>query len=189
VSRPFEHPGSDDAILRIASGEPEGPDRDGVVVITAATLDRLHVVADVLSRSAFLAHFETQLSASLARLEPLAERLRRGSSVGLRGRQLVSELGEVLVAEMRMVGRVEVSEKPERVWDRPDLDLLYVRLAEEYEIEQRDAAMTRKLELLGRSSSLLLDMLSSRRSLHVEWYIVILILLEIVILVYEVWFQ
>lgn len=188
VARPFDAPESDDALLRIASDAPEGPDRVGAVTIADASLDRLHVVADVLSRSAFLAHFEAQLSGSLARLEPFAEQLRRGSMVGLSSRRLVAELGEVLVSEMRMVGRVEVSEKPERVWDRPDLDALYVRLAEEYELEQRDAAMTRKLELLRRSSSLFLEMLVNRRTLHVEWYIVILILLEVVILVYEIWF-
>jgi uncharacterized Rmd1/YagE family protein len=142
-------------------------------------------VADVLARSAFLAHFESRLSSSIDRLEPLAEQLRRRGSVGLRSRRLLEELGEVLVSEMRMVGRVEVSEKPERIWDRPDLDALYVRLADEYELESRDRAVTRKLELLGRSTNTFLEMLATRRSLHVEWYIVILILLEILILVYD----
>jgi uncharacterized Rmd1/YagE family protein len=185
VRRPFASPESDDAEIRVAREEPEGPDREGFVVVAEASLDRLQVVADVLARSAFLAHFEARLSSSIDRLEPLAEQLRRGARGRLSGRRLLRELGEVLVSEMRMVGRVEVSEKPERVWDRPELDRLYVRLAEEYELEARDHAVTRKFDLLGRSANNLLDMLASRRSLHVEWYIVILILVEIVILVYD----
>jgi uncharacterized Rmd1/YagE family protein len=185
VARPFDSPESDDAVIRVAPGEPEGPDREGVVVVAEASLERLHVVADVLARSAFLAHFEAGLSASIGQLEPVAEQLRRGARAGLHSRRLLRALGEVLVSEMRMVGRVEVSEKPERVWDRPDLDALYERLAEEYELHSRDRAVTRKLDLLGRSANNLLEMLASRRSLHVEWYIVILIVLEIVILLYE----
>ena len=43
----------------------------------------------------------------------------------------------------RMVGRVEVAEKPEIVWDDPRLDRLYERLATEYELRDRDRALSR----------------------------------------------
>jgi uncharacterized Rmd1/YagE family protein len=185
VARPFDAPSTDDATIRIAPDEAEGTDAQGSVVLCDASLEKLQVVADVLARSALLAHYEDQLATSMDRLEPVAERLRRNGRAGLSGRRLLSDLGEVLVTEMRMVGRAEVSEKPERIWDRPDLDQLYVKLAEEYELEDRDRALSRKLELLGRSASTFLEMLQSRRSLHVEWYIVILILIEIVIVVWD----
>lgn len=42
---------------------------------------------------------------------------------------------------------------------------------------------------LGRSTNNLLDMLATRRSLAVEWYIVILILVEIVILVWDLFIR
>jgi len=185
VVRPFEIPESDAAEVRISASESEGPDRRGAIVIREASLSRLHVIADVLARSAFLAHYEAVLGSSMSRVELLAERLRHGRSAGLRARRLLAELGEVLVTELRMVGRVEVSEKPERIWDEPELDVLYTHMAEEYELRDRDRAVTRKLELLGRAAGSFLDVLGNRRSLHVEWYIVILILVEIVILVYD----
>ena len=84
-----------------------------------------------------------------------------------------------------MVGRVEVSEKPERVWNRRDLYQVYARMAEEYELGERDRAVSRKLELLGRAAGTFLDVLGNRRSLHVEWYIVALIVVEIVLLIYD----
>ncbi|HPG27358.1 MAG: RMD1 family protein [Spirochaetaceae bacterium] len=185
VVSPLPSPEFDTASIRISADEPEGADREGVLVIAEASLERFHVVADVLARSALLAHYESEVSTALDRVEPLAERLRLGAHRGLRGRQLLQELGEVLVSEMRMVGRAEVSEKPERLWDRPRLDALYVRLAEEYELADRDRAVTRKLELLGRATETFLGVLDTRRSLNVEWYIVILILIELFLLVYE----
>ena len=36
-----------------------------------------------------------------------------------------------------MVGRVAVAEKPELLWDRPDLEGLYIRLEDEFEIKER----------------------------------------------------
>ncbi len=185
VSEPFEAPESDEAWIRVASGESEGPDRDGLLVIREASLERLQVVADVLARSALLAHYEAELASAMDRVEPLAERVRSGGSARLRGRTLLAELGFVLDSEIRMVGRAEVSEKPGRLWEHPDLDRLYVRFADEYELLDRDRAVARKLDLLGRAASTFLDILNNRHSLHVEWYIVILILIEIVLLVYE----
>ena len=185
VQQPFASPESDFASIRVDRTRSEGPDHQGVLVIAEATLDRLHVVADVLARSAVLAYYEAEATAALDRLQPIAERMRTRGSRVFRARHLLTELGEALVSEMRMVGRAEVSEKPGRIWDRPDLDALYVRLAEEYELAERDHAVTRKLELLGRTANTFLDVLGTRRSLLVEWYIVILILLEIVILVYD----
>jgi uncharacterized Rmd1/YagE family protein len=185
VSDPFEAPESDEAWIRVAAGEPEGPDRDGLLVIRETSLERLQVVADVLARSAFLAHYEAEVASAMDRVQPLAQRVRSGGSARLRGRTLLEEIGFVLDSEIRMIGRAEVSEKPGRLWEHPDLDALYVRFADEYELVDRDRAVTRKLDLLGRAASTFLEMLNNRHILRVEWYIVILILIEIVLLVYE----
>ena len=50
-------------------------------------------------------------------------------------------------------------------------------------------ATLRKLELIGDTAQTLLDLLQNRRSLRVEWYIVILIVVEIVLTLYELFFH
>jgi uncharacterized Rmd1/YagE family protein len=84
-----------------------------------------------------------------------------------------------------MTGRIEVSEKPELIWDYPEFERLYVRLEDEFELAERHAAIDRKLGLISKTAQTLLDLLHNRRSLRVEWYIVILIVVEIVINVGE----
>jgi uncharacterized Rmd1/YagE family protein len=101
------------------------------------------------------------------------------------GKDLVREIGEVMLIRTRMVGRVEVSEKPEITWDDSELDRLYERLATEFELRDRDRALSRKLELISDVASTYLELLDTRKSRRLEWYIVILILVEIVLFVWE----
>lgn len=84
-----------------------------------------------------------------------------------------------------MVGRVEVAEKPDLLWDHPQLERVYARLLDEYELSERHRALGRKLELISRTAETVLELLQNRRSLRVEWYIVILIVVEILLTLYE----
>jgi uncharacterized Rmd1/YagE family protein len=96
---------------------------------------------------------------------------------------LLRHIGRTLDIQQRMVGRVEVEEKPETLWERPDLERLHQRLAEEYELPERHRALERKLDLIARTANSLLTLQYNRRSLRVEWYIVALIVVEILITV------
>jgi len=189
VTGAFPRPEGDEAVICVDPGAEEGPDANGVLVLREPSLERFQVVAHVLARSAVLAHYEAELEGALARLEPLADRLRTRGRSGLGGRALLRQLGEVLATQLRMLGRAQVGEKPEMTWERPDLDRLYVRLAAEYELAERERALTRKLELLAGTAGTFLEMLQSRRTLRVEWYIVGLIAVEIVILVYDLFWR
>lgn len=80
-----------------------------------------------------------------------------------------------------MVGRVEVTEKPELLWDHPEHEQLYLRLEDEYELTERHAALDRKLSLISRTAETVLSILQDKRTLRVEWYITILIVIEIFI--------
>jgi uncharacterized Rmd1/YagE family protein len=88
-----------------------------------------------------------------------------------------------------MVGRVALSDKPDVLWDRPDLERHYARITEEYEIDERFEAVEAKLDLIGRTIQTAIDLVQSRRTLRVEWYIVILILFEIALTLYEMFLR
>ena len=88
-----------------------------------------------------------------------------------------------------MVWRVEVVEKPDLLWDEPDLERFYARLEDEYELRERALALERKLDLVSGTASTALDLLQNRRSLRVEWYIVALIVVEILLTLYDMFLQ
>ncbi len=68
-----------------------------------------------------------------------------------------------------MVGRTEVGEKPELLWERPESERFYVRLEDEYELKERHFDLERKLELISRTVETLPELFQSDRSLRLEW--------------------
>ena len=85
-----------------------------------------------------------------------------------------------------MSGRVAVAEKPDAVWDRPDLERLYARLQDEYEFKERAEALSRKLALISETAKVLTDIIATKRSLRLELIIVLLIVFEIIITGFQI---
>lgn len=185
ITGPFPEPESEEVELEIDASREERVDSTGVIGLRVATLDRLRVVADILAKSAVLSHYEGRLAEVLDHIEPLAASLSRRGRSGLRASDLLRQMGEVLLTQHTMVGRVEVTEKPELLWEHAELERVYARLEQEYELRERSVALERKLQLISRTAETLHDLLQSKRTLRVEWYIVILILAEILLTLYQ----
>ena len=166
-----------------------GDTREGVsenkLHLQEFSLERLQLLADVLAKSVVLGYYERTIAESFDRIEPLATDMDRFGHVGRRAHDLIRHIGQTLAIQGKMVGRVEVEEKPELLWEMPELERLYLRLEDEYELRERHKALERKLDLISRTAETLLGLLMNKRTLHVEWYIVILIVIEIVLMLYE----
>lgn len=180
----YEQPESDEVDVLVDAGNPEGYEK-GRIRIQAFTLQRMQIIADVLAKSVVLAHYEVSLASHFDRIEPLAASLTQTHRAGPKGKELLQHIGDTLSIESKMVGRVEISEKPELIWDYPEYERLYIRLEDEYELSERHNALDRKLALIARTAETLLSLLQNQRSLRVEWYIVILIVIEILLTLSE----
>jgi required for meiotic nuclear division protein 1 len=169
--------------------DPAGPEglREAALVVQSGTLERMLLVAEALSKSVVLAHYETRLARDFDRIEPFALELERTGSIHGGAREHFKRIGALLQIESRMVARAEIGDKPELLWDHPELEGLNALLEDEFEIHERLAALDRKLELVARTERTLADLVSTRHALRVEWYIVILIVLEILLTVYQLW--
>jgi uncharacterized Rmd1/YagE family protein len=185
IGEPLSTPEDETAQVEIGEEGDERVDVQGTIRLREATLDRLLLVADVLAKSVSLGYNENRLARAFDRIEPVAQALRLPGDKTIPARQLLDHIGDVLITQHRMVGRVEVSEKPDLLWDKPNLERLYLRLGEEYELTERDRALSRKLDLIAQTATTSLGLLQARRSLRVEWYIVVLIIVEIILTLYD----
>jgi required for meiotic nuclear division protein 1 len=188
VIQPFSEVETEEVAIRIENEAREGF-HDSAVVLQDCSIERMQIVADILSKSMILAMYEGKVNRDFDRIEPFALNLERRSRGGRDARELLSHIGGALLSEQKMVGRVQVDDKPELIWDRPDLERLFLRLEDEYEISERYAALNQKLELISRTAETVLELLQHRRSMRVEWYIVILIVLEILLTLYQMFFR
>ena len=179
----YKRPETEEVQISIAADRREGVE-SGTVFVKDASSERLQIVAAVLAKSVALAQYETDVAATFDRIEPFAVDLERGGGGRRDMRLLLRHVGLALLNEHKMVARVEVSDRPELLWEHPELEQLYLRLEDEFEIEERAAILDRKLELISRTVETILDLVQKDQSMRVEWYIVILIVVEIILSVY-----
>jgi len=168
--------------------KPEGEDQiepSGAIALKDASPERLQIVANILSKSLVLSHYETKIASVFDRIEPLASKLQRSGRTGSQARDLLRQIGDVLLTQHRMVGRVEIEEKPEVLWDHPELERLYARLEDEYELVERSHALERKLALINETVGTLIELVQNQRSMRLEWYIIGLIGIEILLSLYQ----
>ena len=184
VTEKFAAPEREDLRILVRADTEQLIDAAGNIVLRDRAIERLQLIADVLAKNLVLSHYETRMAAIFDRIEPLAGTLRQKGRAGVPGKVLLQHIGDVLLMQQKMVGRVETGEKPELVWEHPELDRLYMRLAEEYELRERGRAIDRKLDIVSRTVETLLSLEQTRSSLRVEWYIVALIIAELALAVY-----
>jgi required for meiotic nuclear division protein 1 len=184
VREPLARAETETVELRIDGDFENGPRvQDGVIFVPDENMARLQIIAEALAKSVVLAHYENTIAAVFDRLEPLAQNLNDRGRAG-NVRELLKHIGDALLFEQRMVGRVEVREKPDALWDTAELERFYPRLDREYELRDRAVALERKLDLISRTASTALDLVQQRSVLRVEWYIVALIVIEILLTLY-----
>jgi uncharacterized Rmd1/YagE family protein len=188
VQRPAADPMVEEMDLAISTDGREGVEGNTIFVPDFA-LPVLQVVAEVLARSVVLERFEDRVGATFESLQPMAASFGHGHLTRAHHRNLLKRLGDVLLDQQEMVGRVAVSDKPDVLWDRPELERLYARLTDEFEIPDRFEAVESKLDLIGRTIQTAVNLVQSHRSHRVEWYIVILIVCEIVLTLYEMFIR
>jgi uncharacterized Rmd1/YagE family protein len=151
------------------------------LVLADASLEKLQLVADVMAKSVSLAHHEKGIERQFERIEPFAVNLDHWGRGGRAARELLHNLGGALLAEHRVVAGTRVDDSPDLLWDHPELERLWARIRDEFEIRERFAALHSKLSLISRTAETALDLLQNRRALRVEWAIVGLIVFEIVL--------
>lgn len=187
VGQPYAKRETEDARIRVDPASEEQL-AGGEIVLREATLERLQVIADALAKSLVLAYYEASLAAVFDAVEPFALGLRHGGRTAPKDGDLLRYVGDTLLMQHKMVGRVEVGEKPDVTWDLPEIYRLFARLEDEYELQERRLALERKLDLISRTVETLVDLLQNKRALRVEWYIVALIVFEIFLTLYQLLF-
>lgn len=188
VVGPHGHIDDETATLAIA---PDGVDRiepDGPIELRDASPERLLVVCDALAKSVSLGRDEREVNAVFDVVEPFAASLARSGRPPWRRRAMLKLIGDALLAQHRVSGRVAVEEKPDVLWDRPDLERLYARLEDEYELRERAGALSRKLDMVVGTARVLTDILDADRATRLEATIVVLIVAEILLTIGQIAF-
>jgi uncharacterized Rmd1/YagE family protein len=188
IQRPASDPLVEEIELSLSHDGREGMEGN-TLYVPDFSLPTLQVVAEVLARSVVLERYENTVGNTFETLQPMAASLGSGRLTRVNYRTLLNRQGDVLLDQQEMVGRIAITDKPDVLWDHPQLERLYARLDDEFEIPDRFEAVEAKLNMIGRTIQTSIDLVQNRRSMRVEWYIVILIVVEIVLTLYEMFIR
>ena len=177
------------AQIEIVPGEDEQITPTGSITLRKFTAEHALLIADALATSLVLAHDERSVASVFDSIEPLARELAlHGRTPGGR-RAILKHVGNALLVQQRISGLVAVEEKPDVLWERPDLERFYARLEDEYELKERANVLSRKLRVISETANALSDIIDTKRSLRLEQIIVVLILLEIAFTIIQMWWR
>ncbi len=184
IVNPFAEPETEDVLIRL---EPlhEGKVEADVILVSQFDTPVLQLVAHVLAKSVVLAEYESETAQVFDLIEPYAASLQNQKFHRQGAQVLLKQIGNSLLIHHKIVGRVEIVDKPELLWEYPKLDRFYARLEDEYEIRERHLSLDRKLDLVSRTAETALDIQRQNTGLRLEWYVVILIVIEVLLSVYE----
>jgi uncharacterized Rmd1/YagE family protein len=186
VSGRHERYEEETAVIKLADEDEDQVPAGGPIQVRAMSPERLLVISDVLAKSVVLAHDERRVAEVFEVIEPFARELATRGKARLNRTGILKLIGNALLVQHRVSGRVAITEKPDALWDRPDLERLYARLEDEYELRERVDTLNRKLAVIAETATTLADVIDTQRSLRLELIIVALIALEIVITFYQI---
>ena len=168
------------AILEIRPDSDALSENSGAIQIKNYSPQRFLIVADALAKTVALGRDERQVNAVFDVIEPFAAELARRGRPPFRRSSMLRLIGQALLAQHRVSGRVAVEEKPDVLWDRPDLERLYARLEDEYELKERATALKHKLDVIVETAHALTDIIDADRATRLEATIVVLIIAELI---------
>lgn len=183
VTNPLPVPLGESASV-IGGAEADEISDDGAIRLTQLSTPRLGILADALAKSVAIAQQETELARTLDGMEPVVTRLRQRGRLGFLSRGLMRAIGEALAARGRANVRIQAGDKPDLLWEHPELTRLHERLCEEFELPERCAALERKLVMVGEIMQTLLSLIQGQRSLMLEIAVASFILIEVIATLY-----
>ena len=162
-----------------------GPDEEGLLSKTGAIQvkstdqNRLLLVGEALAVSVALAYDERRIAAAFDKIEPLAMTLIKGRLPPGPKSAMLEQIGEALLIQKRLASRVDLDAKPDVLWDHPELERLWAKLVDEYDLPARARAVERKLAVIRETAEMVTDLVATRTSHRLEFLVIVLIAIEI----------
>mgnify|MGYP001574926481 CR=1 FL=1 len=151
------------------------------VFLSHLDVNHIKIISYVLSQSVALERYEDEIESSLSEIGAIVENLKTSGKAMLRERAVLKQIGRVLSVKQTVVAHLSLFDKPEEVWESPDLENLYNKLNAEYDLRDRFDVLDEKTNYLSDISQMLMNFLAEKRNAFLEIVIIILIAVDIVL--------
>jgi uncharacterized Rmd1/YagE family protein len=158
---------------------------DVLISLKSFTLGHRQLIAEVLGRHVTLSLYEETVKKGMERIRSIVSELNAERGRKINSREVLKIISRVQEDRIQMLGMIQLAEKPDTLWDYPQLEKLYHDLEMEFELEDRFISINEKLDMINSTASQILDVLDTKHSLRLELYIMLLIVFEILLTLYD----
>lgn len=179
IAGPLAEREAETALIVAAPEEEVLLSKTGAIQVKSTDPNRLLLVGEALAVSVALAYDERRIAAAFDKIEPLAATLiKRRLPLGPKAAML-EQIGEALLIQKRLASRVDLDEKPDILWDHPELERLWAKLVDEYDLPARARAVERKLAVIRETAETVTELVATRTSHRLEIFVIVLIAIEV----------
>lgn len=146
---------------------------------------KIGLTSVVLGRSLALEQFEIEAEKALSEFDAIMKSFGQKGESHLSTKILLKKVGFAMNVQHLIVSSLAFLDKPDLTWENAELDKLYNELSLDYELDDRYDVLNEKLKLLFHNIQFILDFIDARKSFWLELTIVLLIIIEILLFVYE----
>jgi uncharacterized Rmd1/YagE family protein len=159
------------------------------IFLKELTPAKVAVVSLVLGRSIALEHHENQVNKVFTDFDPFILDLEKHGRSNIPAKLLLKRAAYAMRVRHATLNQFSLLDAPDVTWDSQELFELYSKASIEYDIENRYKLLEKRLTGIFRDVDFILQILEGRKSRLLELTIVFLILIEILIFAYEIWFR
>ncbi|MBW4053839.1 MAG: RMD1 family protein [Proteobacteria bacterium] len=159
--------------------------RDPAIANDCAVMPRynlafLDIICFVIAKSVALERIEERIDVVFDEVEVMIANLGRGK-LELPDSDMARLASSILSFKFTSIAHIMVLDKPDITWDNPEADRLYTTMAGLFELSQRYLEIKHKSETLLDMTDVFSSLSHARRAARLEWIIIVLIAIEIVI--------
>jgi len=154
------------------------------IFLTAEPTFQEEIIATVLAKSVAFEATEKQVDELLDEMESTIAHLKQGK-LSTSDTALSSLFGRILGYKLNSVSSLMLLDKPEITWEDEQASMLFTRLNQLFEITARYDIIRHKSDTLMSIAEVFSSLVHARRSTLLEWGIIILILIEIILSLWQ----
>jgi len=134
-----------------------------------------------IAQSVKLGTFEIAIQKSFNQSKNIPENLAKEGRISLSRQEIRKKMGELFIERNSINLHVDVLDTPEFFWDYPELEPLYLNIANYLDIETRVEVLNHRLDVVHELFQMLNSELNHQHSSRLEWIIILLIVTEVLL--------
>ena len=171
----------EDYAIAVLPDQPESVEFDHVR-LKQLTLEKFLLLSHVMAQSVAIDFVVRRIADTQRALEKIHSTLaKHGKLVGTNTRSILKTVGMSGNMVHFMVSRLSLLDKPDITWEDKDAEILFMKLREMFELDDRFEALRFKLDFIKDSSETLIDIISTKRAQVLEIIIIALFLIDIIL--------